>query len=776
MRFTSLLRIGWIVGVVTASSGGALAQDVGYDPEYDDEVAAGTLENASREGPTTEGTPAASEMSPPENSGDTATVDETGAIDGEASASVGDDEMLLSGSAAGAATAADAAAADNKENLPWNWGGRRYFPSLSGFSGLYYIADAASDEMGTFGVGFHGAFFSRKDYLYAGDKNTSVWSGLTLRVTPWDYLEVWLGLDSRANHNDKVQPELFQSLGDFHIGLKGFYPVLDALSLGLLFGFELKNPVGEVSVTMEGTTYPLGVLATLDMGKIHEKVPLKLHLNFIYRFDNSAKLVSNLERDRGGCGTDVNGDGVLDYDGCLNAVERTALEIDRLDQFRIGIGLEASLPYVSPLLEYNIDVPVNRQDFTCPRAEGADNAESCMDQAGIEGMRQWLTIGLRVLPPLKTMSVDLGVEVGLTGYAPSVHELAAQAPYRVILGLTYNFDPFAKPEVKTVQAPCPEPVASVTAIPKTVVIGTVRDVDTNAPLFGAAVVYRNQGVSAQMTGADGKFTSYPFEPGEVTVDVSMDGYESNTFTVTIPEAMDAAEAGDGYGGGAETPPEVTLDCPLKKRVEMGQLNIRVTSDSGDALEGVLVQIENDAQLAKGATDAAGMLPFEGAAGDYTVKVTKEGFFEKRRKVTLVSGTPLDLSIQMSAEPTVPAVELNKKTIRIKKKIMFDTGSGEVAPESYPLLDEVAYTIRSHPEIKLVEIQGHTDDRGKKSANEELSQNRADAVRRYLLGEGVAPSRLTTKGYGSSRPRAPNITASGRASNRRVEFHILESAE
>jgi outer membrane protein OmpA-like peptidoglycan-associated protein len=92
------------------------------------------------------------------------------------------------------------------------------------------------------------------------------------------------------------------------------------------------------------------------------------------------------------------------------------------------------------------------------------------------------------------------------------------------------------------------------------------------------------------------------------------------------------------------------------------------------------------------------------------------------------------------------------------------------------LDEVAQTLREHPEIKLVEIQGHTDDRGKRSTNTELSQKRADAVRRYLVGEGIASSRLSAKGFGSLRPRAPNITASGRARNRRVEFHIVETSE
>ncbi len=72
----------------------------------------------------------------------------------------------------------------------------------------------------------------------------------------------------------------------------------------------------------------------------------------------------------------------------------------------------------------------------------------------------------------------------------------------------------------------------------------------------------------------------------------------------------------------------------------------------------------------------------------------------------------------------------------------------------------------------IEIAGHTDSVGSEMYNLRLSEARANAVRDYLIQHGISPDRLIAKGYGESRPIAPNTTREGRAKNRRVEFTVI----
>ena len=96
------------------------------------------------------------------------------------------------------------------------------------------------------------------------------------------------------------------------------------------------------------------------------------------------------------------------------------------------------------------------------------------------------------------------------------------------------------------------------------------------------------------------------------------------------------------------------------------------------------------------------------------------------------------------------------------------------PESTPLLDNVAAVMNAHPEIKKALVEGHTDDRGDDASNLKLSTDRARACLDYLSEKkGIAASRLTSAGYGETKPIASNKTKEGREQNRRVVFTILK---
>ncbi len=106
-------------------------------------------------------------------------------------------------------------------------------------------------------------------------------------------------------------------------------------------------------------------------------------------------------------------------------------------------------------------------------------------------------------------------------------------------------------------------------------------------------------------------------------------------------------------------------------------------------------------------------------------------------------------------------------------INFKFGTAEISgADPIPVLDDVVRIMKEHPDIR-VEIQGHTDNIGSDDFNMKLSEKRAQAVKDYLVKQGIDPSRLETKGFGESRPIDSNDTDLGRARNRRIEFVVIE---
>ena len=118
--------------------------------------------------------------------------------------------------------------------------------------------------------------------------------------------------------------------------------------------------------------------------------------------------------------------------------------------------------------------------------------------------------------------------------------------------------------------------------------------------------------------------------------------------------------------------------------------------------------------------------------------------------------------------------VNQKTKETLTKAMdgvqFDNGKATLIKKSTPILDEVAKVMLANPSYNLA-INGHTDNAGDPAKNLQLSEDRAKAVKAYLMSKGVAESRLNPKGFGDSQPKVSNATAKGKATNRRVEFLV-----
>jgi len=150
----------------------------------------------------------------------------------------------------------------------------------------------------------------------------------------------------------------------------------------------------------------------------------------------------------------------------------------------------------------------------------------------------------------------------------------------------------------------------------------------------------------------------------------------------------------------------------------------------------------------------------GAAGCSLVTVQQDPF------------PPLQIRAERPEAPP-PRVVLTPSSIQITEKVQFELGKATLLEVSFALLDGVAAMLVDNPQIEVLQVEGHTDATGGAARNRQLSQQRAESVRTYLVDKGVAKGRLVAKGFGPDKPIGDNATPEGRETNRRVEFNIVK---
>ena len=114
----------------------------------------------------------------------------------------------------------------------------------------------------------------------------------------------------------------------------------------------------------------------------------------------------------------------------------------------------------------------------------------------------------------------------------------------------------------------------------------------------------------------------------------------------------------------------------------------------------------------------------------------------------------------------------KKLNDYAKTILFDTAKATFQQQTYPVLEAMVAILKEYPNSNF-SLEGHTDSAGKPATNQTLSENRAAAVKNYLIEKGIDAARLTSAGYGATKPIADNKTKAGKANNRRVEVKLVK---
>lgn len=193
-------------------------------------------------------------------------------------------------------------------------------------------------------------------------------------------------------------------------------------------------------------------------------------------------------------------------------------------------------------------------------------------------------------------------------------------------------------------------------------------------------------------------------------------------------------------------------------------NVRISPLSQDAPPSYLQTDENGYFLS--------VLP---AGKDYAVTVDQEGYLFYSDRFALAGAPnpeePFELTIAL--RPVADAMAAGGDETDgsvVFKNVLFESGSADLLPISSQELDRLAEVLLQSPDLR-VEIAGHTDDVGDERANQLLSEERAKAVGLYLEAQGIAPGRITTRGYGERQPIASNATDAGRARNRRTTFRL-----
>lgn len=684
------------------------------------------------------------------------------------------------------------------------------FNSLNGSVGLLHMSTAEAGSDQTFRFGFMFEYFGAQGFLRpptgtgmtmtTGDNAQHVGSTFGLSYSPIRYLDIFANVRAYANSNDMERPNLFQVLGDGQLGIKGIYPVARGFNLGLSAAVMLLNRSGDIGVALASTSADFRFLATLDLMQMTGSVPLRFHLNANYLLDNSALLVSDVETARRQrapgynatvCNTEQSADPMNARNvgetgrACnleITRIERYALGINRADRFNISIGADLrvpSFPYLQPFLEWNAAVPVVRSGYICFDAStGTGDDDKCLAGNGISQFAATpsvFSIGLRALPPVRGLSATVAVDIATGGSgAPFVRELAPVSPWMFYVGAGFAHD-FA-PVVRRVETrvDVPREVQVDNTPPGGRLVGAVTDQESRAGVPNAILeVTGHPELGLVATNAQGRYQSGHLPPGEHEFRIHAPDYNDGTCRGTIP-----APTGD-----VRRAPDTELNCQLRPVPRNGVLQGRVTAATGGApVAGAIVTATPGPGITvpQGQTAPTPQTATTGADGSFNFPSMLVGTWNVAVGQTerTQGSTPRGFEVRpretTAANITVNAANpfrITRGTINVTEQVHFQTDSAEILPDSQTLLERIADTIQRHPELTSVEIQGHTDNQGAPAHNLQLSQSRAESVRDALVRLGVPGTRLSARGFGQTRPVAPNFTAAGRARNRRVVFAI-----
>lgn len=624
----------------------------------------------------------------------------------------------------------------------------RRAPGIHGATGLDRVFSAHTGPLHTIRGKLSLGVFSASDFPADGGENTFIGSYFSFGYTPHKYAEVFGSVSATSNSNDSEQPALLQTQGDLTLGAKGAYPVTPLVTVGAALSARFLSGLGSSGFSAGATSYDLRLLSSFDLLKT-QQLPLRIHVELGNYFENSAAVADDLY-------------------GEPSVVQEFGLQVARYDRLNFGLGIESPFhDNFTPFLEYQISKPHFVQlDRTGPGSS----------EYSFASIPHHVTLGLRSFP-IEHLALDAAVRIGLSD---SPHTgVPATPPYLVVLGAAYTLDPAPKVVTRTVErrieAPKPKPVVMPTAT----VSGLVVDKKTGRPIADARIRYPESEFTAQVTGQDGRFAGYQFKPGKMNAVVEARGYTGQSVAVNVAKS-----------GTTSVRVELVPD-PAQQR---GRLRITVVNDRKKAIAADIALGARDKQI-KGSAKPKAPFTTEYDGGRHPIEVSARGYDTLRTMVVVRGGDTAELRYTLAKagrqDKAVPRrapkgtlapddsqkaggrlASVSRRAVVARKRISFEPGTSDLTGDSKAVLNDIARGLRKISSIKRVRIGVHVSGTGSRERDSRLSIARANRVKAYLVGRGVAANRLQARGYGGMNPVRPSLTARARAQNERVVFKVL----
>ncbi len=677
--------------------------------------------------------------------------------------------------------------------------------SLLGSSGLMHVQSATTGTPGTFRVSLLSSYYSTTGLLCQSkgdclrpsgvttteDDVTGVGADLGLSVTLARFLEAHAGMHSYATSNSMGSPRLLQVLGDTNLGAKLITPYAreNVLSFGALADLWLLNGTGSLGVS--DASFRFKGLATADFSHptdIRRRVPLRVHFNAGYMLDNSGNLVVDTESARGG--------------RRVSRIERFSLGVNRVDRIELGLGAEYVHPIFRPFAEYTIDVPSNTRGYTCTESMRATGDQCLGNVSGMSHIPSRMTLGARVTPGLPGLTATAAIDIGVSGGSIFVEEISPEVPWRLYFGLAFATDTKSQAPKTIIKRSVVKEYVVPPPVTEYRLAGTVTDERTQQPIPSALLRFEGRPLSGMIANDVGAFETAALSPGEYSFAVQAEGYRPARCSATIVAAPATAASTDGAGAAtlsgspATAPPASTTPATEAQRpgapASVKPLITRVACSlkalpAVGTISGNLIDAETRAPIAEAQlkvrdvrgrelelnTGDGGSFRLENVpVGQLHISVEAAGYLPLVEQLEVKQRDEVRTQLTLNKRPKKPNVTITAKEVKIAKQVHFQNDSAAILPDSEAILQEIAAALVAHPELKRIEIQGHTDNTGTAPHNLRLSQERAESVRKALTDLGVDNGRLTAVGHGQDRPLMPNSSDASRAKNRRVQLMVL----